>query len=312
MKKAKFIRILYTIIFIQCFNLGLNVEYLTGTGLTYADEYQSQKEYRPLIYFSSFDSPDKDEKLRQKIDVGITFMLQYGENNVNNKRILIIKKEENEPLNSYNSVRQLFEFIVQNSKQGRLENNSYNYISYTLFYTDQPLIISCGIISSWFQDFLIYFMQFSKTNVRGIVLYTDDSLQKTAPQDGYLEGGHTILELYFPELKKWVVFDLDMGIIPTSDSIPLSMFEVSQLKSSEVDFYPAGRDKYGKGLKNKVSVDEFYKRAKDCFGFYGKETYFLFLMPQKFVSVFKQNFLSAYKNEAVIITDPELFSQKFY
>jgi len=287
-------------------------KYYTGENLSYASEYNPQKKYMPLIYSSSFDSPDNDDNLRKKLGVSGIYILQYGENKIRNNRILIIKKKLNEPSNSFNIVKQIFEFIVQNSKHGRLKDNSTNYIFYSLFYSDQPLEISCGIISSFFYNFLVAAMQFSPHNIRSIIMYTDACLQESAPQEGYLTGGHTALEIRFPEFNKWVVFDLYMGIIPKTNSIPLSMLEISKLKKSEIDFYPVGLDEYGKGLKSKDGVDNYYYEAKDIFGFYGKKSHILFLKPKIFVDQFKKNFFSAYHSETVIYTDPLSFHQKFY
>ena len=126
-------------------------------------------------------------------------------------------------------------------------------------------------------------------------------------------GGHAILELFFPELNKWVIFDLDMGIIPSADSIPLSMIEISRLDSVKFDFNPVGLDKYGKGLKSKEGKNSCYRNAKDIFGIlYNERWHFLFLKPQQLAKRFKQNFELVYNVEAIIYTDPVLFCQKFY
>ena len=267
---------------------------------------------QPLIYFSSFDCPDNDIELRKKMAVDSSIHLKFGGNYIDNKKILIIKGEKDN-CNSYTAIKQLFLFVVKNSKHGAskwepLEKNICN-----LFYTSEPLILTCGKISNFFKKLIITYMNFSPEHARRITLHTDESLQETAVGKNYLAGGHAILELFFPELNKWVIFDLDMGIIPIAAAVPLSMIEISRLDSAKFDFNPVGLDKYGKGLKSKEGKNISYRNAKDIFGIlYNEKWYFLFLKQKQFAKRFKQNFELVYNVEAIIYTDPLKFSQQFY
>ena len=66
-------------------------------------------------------------------------------------------------------------------------------------------------------------------------------------------------------------------------------------------------------LSNQRWPKSSYKEAKDCFGVgYGGKYHFLFLKEKKFINKFKQNFELSNNKEAIIYTDPILYSLKFY
>ncbi len=286
---------------------------VSGVSTSFADVYDPQKEYIPRIYFSSFDNPNDDVQLRRQLQASDMLLLRYGKNIIDNTNVLIVKKDSNEPLNSYNTIRQLFDFVVKNSTHGRLQNSSLNYIIYNLFYSEEPLEISCGIFSNFFRGLVTSMFHVNEPDVRPIIMYDENALQPSAPQSQYLTGGHSALEIRFQEFNKWIVFDPYMGVIPELDSTPLSMIEISQLQKSDINFRLMGLDKYGKGSHNQKNVSNFYVGAKDIFGFFGgKQSHILFLKQQKHIEQFRKNFMKSYNKEVVIYTDPESFQRIFY
>ncbi len=266
----------------------------------------------PFILFSTLPTPNDDLVLRNGLNLDPTAVLSYGENLISDRKILIIKGRRSQS-DSYASLRQLAEFIIRNSVHGKGELRPLEKNVEILFYSSKPLVLSCGKISVFFRHLIREFMGVDRRRTRNIAMYDDRSLDPSSVTDGYLKGGHTVEEIYFPELGKWVVFDLDKGVLPSLAGLPLSMIEMQALEESEIAFKPLGRDELGKGLATKQQVNTYYASARDCFGIRaGGEYIFLFSKPPNFGDVFRDNYESAYQRKAVIITDSISFRERFY
>ncbi len=283
-----------------------------GLLLTSAVFAEAGSSSRPLILFSTLPTANDDLGLRNGLALEPTTILSYGENLIADRKILIIQGRESQS-DSYASLRQLAEFIIQNSVHGGGKSRPLQENVEILFYSDQPLVLSCGKISVFFRDLVSEFMGVDRARIRHITMHDDKSLDPSSVTKGYLRGGHAVVEIFFPELGKWAVFDLDKGILPSLDRLPLSMIEIQALGESEVAFNPIGRDEFGKGAAARQGVNTYYASARDCFGIKtGQEYVFLFSKPSRFGDVFRENFESATNRRAVIITDAISFRDRFY
>lgn len=135
----------------------------------------------------------------------------------------------------------------------------------------------------------------------------------------YLKGGHSVLEIYFPEFESWIMFDLDKGIISIINKRLVSLFDLNRAKVNDISLIPVGNDKLGKGMKSQSGTNEYYQEARNLYGFFNKadgQYYLLFTYPfenrKKMIDHFKDNFVKAYGKNVVIYDDPNTFYSTFY
>ncbi len=269
-------------------------------------------ERAPLIFFSTSPTPNADPGLRGALRVDPAVAVSYGGNLVAGQKYMVIRGKEGQS-DSYASVKQLAEFIIQNSVHGTGEWRPLNKNIETLFYSTEPLVMSCGKISVFFRDLLDRHMGVDSRRIRHITMHDDRSFDPTSVTDGYLKGGHAVVEVFFPDLEKWVVFDLDKGVLPSLGEIPLSMLEIQALDESRIAFEPLGRDEFGKGPKYRENVNSYYRSAANVFGIKVSEEYvFLFSAPREFGDIFKRNFELATPRKAILVTDPGSYRDRFY
>ena len=286
--------------------------FLAGVGLFVPDARSSQR--TPLIFFSTAPVPADDPALREAVtlSVGSGAGLHYGENRTANKKYVILRGAQSRA-DSYSSIKQLAEFVISNSMHGRGQRRPLEENVARLFYSSEPLVLSCGKIAVFFRELVSEYMGVDRRRIRSIAMYKDRSFDPSAVTPNFLKGGHTVLEIYFPELERWAVFDLDRGVLPVRNDTPLSMIEIQALEDSAIAFEPLGRDVFGKGVKSKDKTNSLYREARRCFGISQSGKYvFLFLQPTPFIDTFRDNFEAVNHREAVIITDPSAYCDRFY
>ena len=267
----------------------------------------------PLVFFSTSPTPNADPALRKALRLDPDVTISYGGNLVAGQKYLIIRGKEDQS-GSYASVKQLAEFIIQNSVHDIGEWRPLDKNVETLFYSAEPLVMSCGKISTFFRELLSEHMGVDSRRIRHVTMHNDLSFEPSSVTDGYLKGGHAVLEVFFPDLEKWAVVDLDKGVLPLFGETPLSMLEILALDESRIAFEPLGRDELGKGPKSRKKVNSYYRSARNDFGIkVSKEYVFLFSAPREFVDIFKRNFeLSNPRRKAIVVTDPGSYRDRFY
>ena len=272
----------------------------------------SAEESDPLIFFASATPVPIKDVLGKADDSDSAVLLDYGESVVNNKKYLIIEGELDRS-DSFESVKQLAEFIIRNSVHGAGEWRSLGENVELLFHSPEPMVLSCGKISLFFQDLLVEHMNVGKNRIRYVSMFNSSGLDPASVTKGYLKGGHAVLEIFFPELRKWVVFDLDKGVIPSVGDRPLSMIEMQALEEDEIMLEPLGRDENRKGQKSQKAVNKYYKSARKYFGIKtGKRYVFLYSGKPGLADTFRQNFEKANGRKAEIVTDRDTYKNRFY
>lgn len=130
---------------------------------------------KPLIFFSNCDNPAMDKGLKNRLfhELGIKpETIKFGENRINNYKVLLIKGDKKEA-NHFSAVKQLFDFITTNSIHGRLDKGkSFGELNRKLFYSQEPLSLTCGIIRMPFIRLLIEEMNFERKHIRSIVMFS--------------------------------------------------------------------------------------------------------------------------------------------
>lgn len=166
-------------------------------------------------------------------------------------------------------------------------------------------------------------MNFSRDRIRNVVMFNKacflERIPQTAIQKKYLAGGHSVLEIYFPEFESWVMFDLDKGVISTINKKPVSLFDLNRANLNHINLIPCGNDELGKGMKSQSATNKYYQEARNLYGFFNKadgQYHFLFTYPfenrKKMIERFKENFITAYGKNVVIYEDPNTFYSTFY
>lgn len=147
---------------------------------------------KPLIFFSNCDNPAMDKGLKYGLfhELGIKpETIKFGENRISNYKVLLIKGDKKEA-NHFSAVKQLFDFIATNSIHGRLDKGKYfGELNRQLFYSQEPLILTCGIIGSYFKRMLIEEMNFESKHIRKIGIFNKSCFATKAARKHYLKGG---------------------------------------------------------------------------------------------------------------------------
>ena len=130
------------------------------------------------------------------------------------------------------------------------------------------VFITCGTISAWAVDIL------SRNNVRARFVLT----LTLDPWNSY-DNGHSMIEVYREDLKKWVLYDVDENAYFTHENVPLSLVEmIERSASGDYDIKPLASDtmldvsnfKDGTGYewaligeftRTKDGIRRWYKRA---------------------------------------------------
>ena len=298
-------------IFILLFIVLLNLAH-------YADDH-----YRPLIYFSTNNKPNSDSKLKNKISAelktNIIDELVFGENKLDKFKFIILKGNPSIEVPPFSEVLKLFRFVARNSIHKNSKQKSHQFYNQKLFYESKPIEITCGKISNYFRELLVRELKFSRKNIRTIHLFDLGFKHKGAmKKTGYIRGQHSVLEIYFRDLGSWVLFDLDKGVIGTLNGRPVSVFKLTEANADEINLTPVGPDKYGKGIKSKITVNSYYKEARNCLGFMKKKNsckifYGLFMYPNPDLKrIFKEIFKNTYGQEPVLYSSPAKFYSDFY
>ena len=274
--------------------------------------------HNPLIFFSNID-PSANITLQKELSKFQieTNDIKWGVNKNSKLQFLILKKNDKDVLGSYENVKELFIFIVRNSIHVQLERGKTDsFYNKQLFFSEKPLITTCGQISGYFLRLLIKKLNFKREEIRRIFLFDRRCFDIKTWEGKYLRGGHLILEIYFKKPKKWIMFDLDMGVIGTINGKPCSFIELTL--SQDINLVPLGHGKYNKGLSSQNRVNNYYKQAINLFGFQrNKKFHFLFKFDFKNdldekIAVFKKNLKKYYKLHTVVYKDINLFYSKFY
>lgn len=139
--------------------------------------------------------------------------------------------------------------------------------------------------------------------------------QTTEPWNRY-DNGHTMLEIWRPDYKKWVLYDLAMNSDFPSPQGPLSLWELSRLINQGKPFQPrlishdSELDIAFSGIFNEeltqlspVQVDSWYRRVL--------QVPVMFDKGRSYVSPFRNKPLQPNQAGLTVLT-PELFLKRFY
>jgi len=282
--------------------------------LEFAEEY-----YRPLIYFTLQNDPNTDMSLKKEIStelkISVVDHLVIGENTLKKFKFVILNGSPPRVMPSFSQVYILFEFIVKNSvhKKGPfLEFQEYNK---QLFYESKPIFLTCGKISLYFIYILVNQIKLPRKLVRLTHMYDLRFSVKQKPRKAhYIIGQHTALEICFQDINTWVLLDLNKGVMATLNTKPTSLYALNRAKEDEINLIPVGLDKYGKGRQSAKRTNEYYKDARNCFGFKRKKIFHvLFTYENKaLVHLFSDRYIKAYGKDLVIYTSPDAFFSSFY
>ncbi len=281
--------------------------------------HYAEENYRPLIYFSTQDDPNTDAALKktiaEELKIPVHIPLVAGENRLNPFTLIILKGNPPLELPCFSEVYTLFKFFVRNSVHKNGPLIEYQIYNKQLFYQCEPIYLTCGKISDYFAEIVVNQLKFPRKYVRMIHLYNANFIkQDTAQQPAYIEGQHAVLEIYFLDLKSWVVFDLDKGVIGTLNDQPVSLFTLNQAKENEINLTPVGLDQYGKGEQSTLAVNVYYKEARHCFGFKKEKKFhalFTYESPEAKL-LFCEIYIKILGTEPILYTSPETFYSVFY
>ena len=95
------------------------------------------------------------------------------------------------------------------------------------------LILTCGPVSRFVKNWLNEF--YPKVNARIVHWFTDKELND-------YNNGHTCLEVYVEELKRWIVFDFNRACLYKQNEVYLSAFECNALMREDFRYINHGVD----------------------------------------------------------------------
>jgi hypothetical protein len=271
---------------------------------------------RPLIYFSE-DSPAGNATVKKQIAEDLQLSgekelpLVFGQNRIGDFTVLIIRGRK-DTAGRFDHVSQLFTFLVNNGWHSRRLGYSYDRLTERLFYKSQPLELTCGKYSTYFTALAIKELGVNSMRFRKVTNYSKN-----------WRKGHAFREMYFPELGKWVMFDLDGGVISVLNGEPLSTLELSLATDDEyekaiqagleaygrrsMDFDTGSRD-YGKGPGAKSYADRLWKERRKYFAV-DKRHRFTLCSPEEFTAWKKE---AERRRKITVNCDPDKYRDLFY
>ncbi len=115
---------------------------------------------------------------------------------------------------------------------------------------------TCGSISVWIQEIL------KSHNIKSRIVQT-----LTLDDWNTYDNGHTMIEVYRSDLKKWVLYDLDANLYFSQNGIPLSLIEfIDAVKSNNYEMHVLASD-------TTLDVSNFISKNNYDYAFYTEGVY---------------------------------------
>jgi hypothetical protein len=233
----------------------------TGPSLNVTSAEHEENLLRPLIYFSE-DEPDGNATVRKQIIEDLQLpeewdvSLVFGQNRIGDHSVLIVRGRR-DTANRFDHVIQLFTFLINNGWHSRNLGYNFDKLTKRLFYASQPLELTCGKFSTYFSTLAVKEMGVEPRHIRSVTNYKAN-----------WRKGHAFREMYFPDLQKWVMLDVDAGVVPVLDGEPLSTLEFSLIGVDEYEkAIQAGLDTYGRGDMGHHSSERDYAKGPGANGY---------------------------------------------
>ena len=284
-------------------------------GSVTAAEHEN-RDLRPLVYFSE-DEPDGNATVRKQIledlqlPAGKDVSLVFGQNRLGDFTVLIIRGRR-DTASRFDHVSQLFTFLVNNGWHSKRLSYNFDNLTERLFYKSQPLELTCGKFSTYFSALAVKEMGVDPKHIRSFANYRSD-----------WRKGHVFREIYFPELRKWGMLDVDAGVIPVLDGEPLSTLELSLAEDDEYEkAIQSGLDTYGRGDMDQYSTDKDYGEGPGAKRYADKK----FMERRKTIALEKRHRFtqcspeeyalwkkdSEHRRKITVSCSPEKFRARFY
>jgi hypothetical protein len=217
---------------------------------------------------------------------------------------------------SFVGARALFHYLAKNTRLPASESDPWRSLNDNLTLlvkSRQTLPLTCGKASLLFKQMAVRFLGISPARIRLVNIWGAAAFKATSVNHDkrYLAGGHELLEVYFPSMSKWVVFDTFYGIIPTVGDQPASIMEVTANPFQKLFFNPLGSESFGKGLQNGILAANFYLDARQIIGYQANDRkwYVFFNHPKQQVKAFVDNFNAAYRSTPLLFRDLKKFAK---
>jgi len=229
----------------------------------------SQSNNIPIVYHALFTNvkiiipDDSDSNLKELPETLIIPSGKYSFNgniydlsNEGTYRFIIpLEKNEQRIVFDGNNINALMSSVAWIYSHGNSDNHK-NFEEINTKALTSKIFGTCGSISIWIQEIL------KLQNIESRIVQT-----LTLDDWNTYDNGHTMIEIYRDDLKKWVLYDLDSNHYFSKNGIPLSLIEfVDAVKNNNYDTHILASD-------TKLDVSNFVAENDFDYAFYTESIY---------------------------------------